>query len=151
MHPDQVIRLKAFALQYLESKERAFPKKLRKVETRTRLDGTTEETGPAVYTRGGVITVFEKAIVYDTPHDAVKFWINRKGRKTRFGDFIGFMYGEVPVHSDVRLIFEYTVDEAHIEARKRLRRSLRDRGVPRWWFDKHQAKSTLDRYTRPKK
>jgi len=146
---DELIRVKAVALQWTEDNGRAFPKTARKVNVIRHLDGTVEEVGTPRFTTGGIVTVFEKAVVYNAPRDAVCFWLNRRGRKKKFGAFMGFVYGEVPVTTTPRLLIEYTVYEAPIEARKAKRRALRKRGVRDWYFDKYHAHNTLTHYARP--
>lgn len=47
-------------------------------------------------TTAGVITVFDNALVYGSPTDALSYHRNRRGREEKFGRFRGFMIGEIP-------------------------------------------------------
>lgn len=91
--------------------------------------------------QSGIITMFEKAECYGNPVDAINYWLNKRGRRTAFGNFVGFVYGAYPVPCPVRamrVMFRFTVKEPHIEARKAHRRNLKRIGVKRhqfrnWW------------------
>ena len=96
--------------------------------------------------RSGVITMFEKAECYGNPVDAISYWLNKRGRRTAFGNFIGFVYGEFPVPCAaraVRVMFAFTVKEPHIEARKAHRRNLKKRGIKGYVFRDDLKGNTL--------
>lgn len=141
------LKLIATALQYLESKEKAFPKTY--VPTDKGVDLFGNEITLREYQRmqGGIITMFEKAECYGSPRDAVNYWLNKRGRRKAFGDFVGFIYGEYPTpyapSAAARVNFAFTMKEPHIEQRKALRKSLRKRGVKKWYYEKYLKKNTL--------
>lgn len=138
------IKLLATALQYLEDVEKAFPKVITPVDTVLGLDGKTRVIKEYVETTGGIISIFEKATIYGYPRDAINYWLNRKGRRKAFGDFMGWIYGEIPAGSPTgRQLFEFTVDEPHIEARKALRRSLKQKKIRRDYYAKYLKGNTL--------
>lgn len=94
---------------------------------RKKLISVTEEVEYARM-QSGIITMFEKAECYGNPVDAINYWLNKRGRRTAFGDFVGFVYGEFPVPCAaraVRVMFAFVVKEPHIEARKAHKRNLK--------------------------
>jgi len=90
---------------------------------------SVKETKEYARMQSGIITMFEKAECYGHPVDAINYWLNKRGRRTAFGDFIGFVYGAFPVPcvvaQAVRVMFSFTVKEPHIEARKAHKRNLK--------------------------
>lgn len=146
---DEKLRLETFALDYLLKKIGPLFPTIKRREVLNTLEGP-REVGKPWFTKGGIIAVFEKAVVYDAPRDAISYWLNKRGRKKAFGEFKGWMFGEIPLmESGGRLIFEYTMDEVPIEARKQLRRTLREHRIPRWAYNKYHARNTLNHYASP--
>jgi len=131
----------------LEEKFNQLPPKITKhQDTMNTLDGI-KLVGEPWYTKQGIVSVFEKAVVYGSPRDAASYWINKKGRKKAFGEFLGWIITEIAVPqtlgSITRVNFEFTVKEAHIEARKKLRKTLRERGIKRHYYESHLKGNTL--------
>jgi len=129
--------------------ERKEHKIITPVDTVFGLDGEPRVAKEYRKTTVGIISVFEKATFYGMPKDAMSYWLNKKGRRKAFGNFVGWIYGEIPATTPtlqpwmVRPCFEFTVDEPHIEARKALRRSLKQKKVKRDYYNKHLKGNTL--------
>lgn len=131
----------------LEDKFNQLPPKITKhQDTINTFDGL-KLTGKPWSTKRGVVSIFEKATVYGSPRDAASYWINKKGRKKAFGEFLGWIIAEIPVPQTpgftVRVNFEFTAKEPHIEARKALRKALRERGIRRNYYDRYLKGNTL--------
>lgn len=149
--PDDIelekLKLIATALQYLESKNKAFPRTF--VPTDKGVDLFGNEMVFKSYTRmtGGIITMFEKAECYGNPRDAINYWLNKRGRRKAFGEFIGFVYGAYPSPDSnsaaARVNFMFTKKEPHIEARKAHKRNLRKRKIKRYLYDRYVKGNTL--------
>lgn len=139
----------AMLLNIIEKREKRKHKIITPVDTVLGLDGETRITKEYRKTTGGIISIFEKATFYGTPQDAISYWLNKKGRRKALGNFVGWIYGETPATTAilqpgmVRPLFEFTVDEPHIEARKALRRSLKQKKIKRQDYDKYLKGNTL--------
>jgi len=138
----------ACILQHVEKHAPAFTKVHTPKDYERKLDGSIQPVKEYARTKGGIITVFEKAMVYGNPADALSYWRNKRGRRKAFGDFKGWIYGEIPACQDVRLQFEFTVDEPHIEKRKRRKRHLRKIGLAQWRWKKYHKDNTLPKILR---
>ena len=99
--------------------------------------------------RPGIITVFQKAMVIGNPKDAISYYLNKRGRKFKYGEFVGFIYTEIPVIPAVQNVTRYLVKEPDIERRKKLRRALRKQGVKRYIYDKYLKHNTLIKFNDP--
>jgi len=124
------------------------------VDTVLDLDGEARVVKEYKKTTVGIISLFEKATFYGMPKDAISYWLNKKGRRKALGNFVGWIYGEVPATTTilqpwmVRSLFEFTVDEPHIEARKALRKSLKQKKMRRDYYDKYLKGNTLLDFTK---
>lgn len=98
-----------------------------------------------IVTTPGVITLFDNAVVYGDPLDAFSYYENKRGRKKKFGDFRGFIIGEV-IRGDCRLHYEFIRPDPKVEARRRRKRFLRKKGVPIWYYDKYLKRNTLRKW-----
>jgi len=146
------IKLKAYYLQERERRQRAYTKVFFPKDVTVNLFGEEIVLKEYQPTTGGIITIFEKASVYGFPADAISYWLNKRGRRRAFGEFLGFIYGEVPVAAHFgRVLFEFTRDEKHILERKAHRRNLKKRKIKRYKFDSWLKGNTLTDYANPKK
>jgi len=100
-------------------------------------------------TRAGIITVFQKAWVIGNPKDAVSYYLNKRGRKSKYGRFVGFVYTEIPAISSVQPVTIYTVKEPAIEKRKAIRRSNRKHRIRRSDYNAHLKHNTLSDFADP--
>ena len=100
-------------------------------------------------TRPGIITVFQKAAVIGNPKSAVNYYLNFRGRKTKYGEFVGFVYTEIPVIPTVQPVTVYFVKESAIEKRKAIRRSNRRHKVRRSDYEAHLKNNTLVDFADP--
>lgn len=96
---------------------------------------------PERMTKAGIVTVFDMAVVYGDPVEALCFYLNRRGRKKKFGDFRGWMIGECP-YGDSRMNFEYYKPDPKVEDRIKRRRAFAKRREPVWYLQKHHTKGT---------
>ena len=149
--PDDVelekIKLIATALQYLESKKKAFPRTFVPMDKGVDLFGNEMAFKSYARMTGGIITMFEKAECYGNPRDAINYWLNKRGRRKAFGEFIAFVYGAYPSPDSnsaaARVNFMFTKKEPHIEARKNHRKNLRKRKIKRYLYDRYVKGNTL--------
>ncbi len=112
---------------------------------RKKLISVTEEVEYARM-QSGIITMFEKAECYGNPVDAINYWLNKRGRRTAFGDFVGFVYGEFPVPCAaraVRVMFAFVVKEPHIEAKKAHKRNLKRLKMKGYQFNHYLKGNTI--------
>lgn len=115
-------------------------------EGQVTLSGKTRE---AYKMRTGIVTVFQKAMVIGRPKDAVSYYLNKRGRKNKYGKFVGFIYTEIPVIPSVQPVTIYTVKEPSIERRKAVRRSNRRHGIKRSDYEAHLQHNTLVHFSDP--
>lgn len=94
--------------------------------------------------RAGVVTIFDNAVVYGNPLDAMSYYVNKRGRKEKFGEFRGFIIGEI-IDDPQRILFEYIRDNPKVIARRRHKANLRKHHIEVWRFDKYLKKNTLDK------
>jgi len=147
------LKLIATALQYLEEKQRAFPKTY--IPTDKGLDMFGNEIVIREYQRmrGGIITMFEKAECYGSPRDAINYWLNKRGRRKAFGEFVGFVYGEYPSPDSnsaaARVNFVFTMQEPHIEARKKHKKNLTKKKIKKWEYERYLKRNTIRSFLCP--
>jgi len=131
----------------LEDKFKKLPPKIMKYRDIINTFDGIKPTGESWKTQRGIVSVFEKANVYGNPGDAASYWINKKGRKKAFGEFLGWIITEIPVPQTLggtaRVNFAFTFKEPHIEARKALRRTLKQKKMKREYYDKYLKGNTL--------
>jgi len=105
----------------------------------------TGEKDPAYLTQAGVITIFKKAMVFTRPSDAVSYYLNKRGRRNKWGTFLGFVIAELPTYyrSLVQPITIYTEKDPGIEHRKALGRWRRKHKIKVADYEHHMKHNTL--------
>lgn len=106
-----------------------------------------EFIGTPLVRKAGIITIFEKGCFFGSPKDAFSF-ANRPRNKKKFGEFKGFMFGEV-IWGDPRINFMFFQEDAREKRRKTHQKSmkhLKRRGIRGWQYEKYLKKNPLERY-----
>lgn len=145
---DRQLLEKAVALEFIDKYINPYPKtKQRYKKQRTLTEGKT----PSHKTRGAVVTIFSKAWVLGAPRSAISYWINRRGRKNKYGEFKGFIYAEIPVFllEQVQPVTVYTAKEPAIERRKKLMKWRRKHRITKRHYDFRLKHNTLIHFNDP--
>ena len=104
-----------------------------------------DEPKPAYTTQAGVVTMFSKAMVVGHPRDAISYYLNKRGRKNKYGKFLGFIITDIPsfLRTTVQPVSVYFVKEAAIERRKELMRWRKAHRITKLDYDLHLKHNTL--------
>jgi len=106
-----------------------------------------EFIGIPLIRKAGIVTVFEKGCFFGSPKDALIF-ANRPRNKKKFGEFKGFMFGEI-IWGDPRINFMFFREDAREKSRKSHQKSmkhLKRRGIRTLTYEKFLQKNPLERY-----
>jgi hypothetical protein len=111
----------------------------------------TGEKKPAYKTRQGIITMFKKAMVFGPPADIISYYLNKRGRRNKYGTFLGFVIAEIPAQyrAMVKPVTVYTEKDPGIEGRKAHKANLRKHkiSIPTW-LHKLEGNTLMDFATR---
>lgn len=106
---------------------------------------------PSYKAKQGIISMFEKAMVLFHPSDAVSYYLNKRGRKNKYGKFLGFVITEIPtdLRAAVQPVTVYIVKEPAIERRKEMMAVRRRRKITKSYFNKYLKHNTLIDFSNP--
>lgn len=111
-----------------------------------------EFIGIPLVRKAGIITIFEKGCFFGSPRDAFAY-ANRPRNKKKFGEFKGFLFGEI-IWGDPRINFMFFQVDARGEKRQAHQKSmkhLKKRGIRTWAYRKYLERNPLERYLEGKK
>ncbi len=143
---DERIRFKGVVLDFIERNSPPFTKVIQRYDSQIRLTG---KGIPTYRGKGGVITVFEKAMVLGDPRDAINYYLNKRGRKNKYGPFVGFIYAEIPDIDTVYPITTYLVTEPDIEHRNKIRKWRKKHNIKKLHYDLYLKYNTLIDFNDP--
>ena len=132
-------------MEIIEERELKKNPMVQHYESQTDLTGTR---APSYKTQAGVITMFKKAMVMGHPRDAINYYLNKRGRKNKYGMFLGFIIAEIPTYfrAVVQPITVYTEKDPGIEHRKAIGKWRRKHSIKVADYRHHMEHNTLTHF-----
>lgn len=137
---DEELKHRAITLSFIQDHDPPFKGSQQRYEKQSTLTG---EKIPTYKGKPGIVGVFTKAWVIGPPRDIISYYLNKRGRRTKYGEFKGFIYTEIPDIDTKQLMTQYNQTTEAIRERNKIREWRRKHGISKTLYEKHLKHNTL--------